>query len=570
MKLTIRSKLIGACIIFAIVVACGVLYLISQISANTQVITEQNTYVASQSDSVKLQNKLLHQQADELKRLALLNDISKQFADLRFWLYDLSVSWLNESEGMAERSRDALNKKLDELSGTNKSLAQSIKGLQDTFYEKMIEAVDAYVDENRVLGNSLVAQARQSSIEIDKKLNEALQEARKTSQEMSAHVETAGGDVMESAHLLQNSASSVLSNNDTLKWVAWTVLLSVVGVSLIFSFTLIRSICTPIFKLRDDISYIQEHSDLTHPISLTSNDELGEMAQALNQMLYKFKEAMQQVNQAASSLRMAMESTNTTMLETHDGVSKQRVETDQVASAITELAATVEQVAKNTADAALAASDADTAAQKGRQIVDTTNAAILLLSDKVKNATHVIEQLHSDSKSIGSLLDVIQGISEQTNLLALNAAIEAARAGEAGRGFAVVADEVRNLAKKTQESTLVIQTTIQNLQGGATQAVKAMEEGRNQAEHGVAQVADAARSLDQITKSVTDLASLNTQIASAAEEQMAVTEHINKSVISISEVASKTTGRVQCVTEQCQDLTDMSVEMERLVGRFKI
>ncbi|THB70290.1 MAG: methyl-accepting chemotaxis protein [Gammaproteobacteria bacterium] len=242
-------------------------------------------------------------------------------------------------------------------------------------------------------------------------------------------------------------------------------------------------------------------------------------------------------------------------------VLSQKAEVDKVATAMTEMSATVHEVARNATEAAEAAQRADEETSKGKMVVSQAIEAIDLLASEVNDAAQVIHRLEQDSDEIGAVLDVIRGIAEQTNLLALNAAIEAARAGEQGRGFAVVADEVRTLAQRTQQSTQEIQNMIERLQSGAQDAVKAMEQGRSRAQVGVEQAAEAGTSLETIAQAVGTISDMNTQIATAAEEQSVVAEEINLNIVSISDMADKLANETGAsdlgagqITAACDDI----------------
>lgn len=250
------------------------------------------------------------------------------------------------------------------------------------------------------------------------------------------------------------------------------------------------------------------------------------------------------------------------------GVSRQQIETAQIATAINEMTATVQEVARSAIDAASAANQADQEANTGKNIVTQTVNSIQALAANVGEAADVIQKLEGDTTEIGSVIDVIKGIADQTNLLALNAAIEAARAGEQGRGFAVVADEVRTLASRTQESTEEINSMIERLQVSAKNAVRVMETGREQAQHGVEQASMAGQSLQSITESVATINDMNTHIASAAEEQSKVAEEINRNVVNISQVADETSNNVSQVAQQSAELGDLASTMKSGVEHF--
>ncbi|MDY6978523.1 MAG: PAS domain-containing methyl-accepting chemotaxis protein, partial [Pseudomonadota bacterium] len=246
--------------------------------------------------------------------------------------------------------------------------------------------------------------------------------------------------------------------------------------------------------------------------------------------------------------------------QTREGVQRQRDEIDQVATAMNEMAATVQEVAQNTQSAMNAANEATEQAQAGALTVTEAIGVIENLSASVKQAQQVIQKLSEDSTSIGGVLEVITGIAEQTNLLALNAAIEAARAGEQGRGFAVVADEVRTLAQRTQDSTKEIHQIVERIQGGVQHVVNEMGEVTEKAELGVAQVEESAISLSEISGAVASINDMNTQIASAAEEQSAVAEEVNRNIININQVSQETADGARVTAESSQRLSDMVSE----------
>ena len=314
----------------------------------------------------------------------------------------------------------------------------------------------------------------------------------------------------------------------------------------------------------------QGEGDLTRRLPVRGSDEIAMLSAAFNRFVEKVQKLVLQVTGSISQLASAAEEMSMITGETRNGVQRQRNETEQVATAMNEMTATVQEVARHAESAAGAARQADEEANAGRQVVQGTVEAIHHLAGEVEKAADVIAHLEQDSEQIGSVLEVIRGIAEQTNLLALNAAIEAARAGEQGRGFAVVADEVRSLASRTQESTEEIQQMIEKLQAGARDAVKVMEHGRSRAQESVEQAGQAGQALEGITGAVDQITTMNSQIAEAARQQGEVAEEINQNIINISQVADETATGTDQLANASADLARLSAELQSLVASFKV
>ena len=299
-------------------------------------------------------------------------------------------------------------------------------------------------------------------------------------------------------------------------------------------------------------------------------DVFGTLLQALDATRCNLREALGDVNGVTTQLAAAAEELSVVTGQTSAGVNSQRVETEQVATAMNEMAATVHEVAQNSEEAAQAAQKADTQAHKGNDVLHSALQAITRLSADVQESAQAMYRLNENSANISTVLTVINGIAEQTNLLALNAAIEAARAGEAGRGFAVVADEVRGLAHRTQESTAQIEELIATLQQGAQSAVEMMDNSNTLAGSTLELAHPAEDELKAITRTGTEIQAMNMQIATAAEEQSSVAEEINRSIINVNNIADQSPAAVEEMAASSADLARLGQSLQDLVSRFKI
>lgn len=310
--------------------------------------------------------------------------------------------------------------------------------------------------------------------------------------------------------------------------------------------------------------------DLSARYTVTSDDETGQLMSAMKTMIEKLQGMIGSITGSTSQLSTSAEQLAAITVEMNEGAKRQQSQSEQVATAANEMTATVEEVAHSTQLAAEASHRASTEAQSGKKVVGQTIEAIDALAREVEQAAGVINTLKTDSENIGVVLDVIRGIAEQTNLLALNAAIEAARAGEQGRGFAVVADEVRTLASRTQESTQEIHDMIQRLQIGASEAVRVMQESQTRARAGVEQAAKAGTSLETIAEAVETINTMTSQIAAAAEEQSAAAGEIDRNVTDISQLIQQSAKGSEQTYMASEELAKLAAELQSLVSQFRI
>ncbi|MBY4678988.1 methyl-accepting chemotaxis protein [Marinobacterium arenosum] len=350
---------------------------------------------------------------------------------------------------------------------------------------------------------------------------------------------------------------------------AITTVAIVVGLALL-SWGVYRSVRGPLDQMQDTMERIARDSDLTLSVEVQGDNELASISRSFNQMLEQMRNVIAQIANATTALAGSASEMTEVSIRANDSINTQRSEIQQVAAAMEEMVATAQDVARNAEMADREAQGTSEEARKGNVIVGDAVTATTNLVQDVENVSERIRTLESDSESIGSVVDVIKGIAEQTNLLALNAAIEAARAGEQGRGFAVVADEVRTLAQRTQSSTQEIQEAIERLQEGTRNAVLAMQAGQQRAESAGGKATEAGQALGVIAKAVNAITDMNAQIASASEEQTSVSEEINRSLTAIHEASDASADGAEHMAQSSEELQRLSADLQALVSKFRV
>ncbi|WP_213994771.1 methyl-accepting chemotaxis protein [Arsukibacterium sp.] len=368
--------------------------------------------------------------------------------------------------------------------------------------------------------------------------------------------------------IMQQRVDSSLSASLTRSVI--TALLALIIITLL-ALLVVGSIIKPLKNAVTAMANIaQGGGDLTHRLSVSGNDELSQLAQAFNRFAQQVRDLVAQVASSSTTLTQSASSLEKIMAQSEKGVTRQQSESDQVATAMNEMAASAQEVADSAMQASTAAAGAEELVTNSKVTLNNTVGVIDGLAKQVSHGVEVIGELSHESDNIGGVLDVIRSIADQTNLLALNAAIEAARAGEAGRGFAVVADEVRTLASRTQKSTQEIQQMIQRLQAGISAAINLIENLRQSSTNSVAEIHQVELALNSISAAVITINNMNAQIATAAEQQTHVSGAINENIHQIVVVTEEAAAGTRTAGDTSRKLNNLAAELNQLVGSYRV
>ena len=365
----------------------------------------------------------------------------------------------------------------------------------------------------------------------------------------------------------QTEASQLLSSTYQALFITFAVIIAI-----IFAITKLisNSICKPVISITERIQHISKDLDLPQTVAHGSTDELGQMSTSFNHLITSLRETIDQVLRSSTTVdetAIALRSITTSLNTVTD---EQEQELQSAVTCIDEMSQTVHQVARNASDAADAVTSVGKDISEGKKIADEARDAIQSLSNDITNTSAAAQQLQKDSESIAEILGVINGIAEQTNLLALNAAIEAARAGEQGRGFAVVADEVRTLASRTQESTESIRSTLEQFRSGTTQVVDTVERSQAQSTFGIEKTTESAAILDRISEVMLSINDVNTQVATASEQQSQVAAEISQNIHKINGLTQRCSEEASKAEHEGNVLSGLSKELAQKISRFTL
>ncbi|TNF81679.1 methyl-accepting chemotaxis protein [Pseudomonas sp. ICMP22404] len=449
---------------------------------------------------------------------------------------------------------------------------QQIRAAQ-TAYEKLISAPEeraAYDQYVQLLGQYRQLEERMKTLSRNNQIDELRTLLNTELLSNSDAINAVINRLME----INNQQAEALNQGATQQYSTafnWVVALLVIatGLTLLFAWLLTNSITRPIGSALGAAEEIAK-GNLTRPITVDGNDEAGRLLRAMATMQEKLRDTLQRISGSATQLASAAEELNSVTDESARGLTQQNNEIEQAATAVNEMTSAVEEVARNAVSTSEASKNATSSAGDGRDLVQETVSAIERMSADVQGTATLIGNLADESRDIGKVLDVIRGLADQTNLLALNAAIEAARAGEAGRGFAVVADEVRALAHRTQQSTSEIERMIGSIQNGTEQAVDSMRNSTERAESTLNIARGAGLSLDTINTAIVEINERNLVIASAAEEQAQVAREVDRNLVNIRDLSVQSATGANQTSAASAELSRLAVDLNSMVGRFSL
>ncbi|XJP97170.1 methyl-accepting chemotaxis protein [Pseudomonas sp. B22129] len=485
----------------------------------------------------------VQQMADSPERFAQYQAVSNAKEDFQLARYEVRGYTNNVNAETEARAAAQIEKAIGSLKSLNTAFGSS----QQSALASLETALGAY----------------RSAVQSYKAANANIVTAR-------AEMTTQGGDIVtisDKLYDIQLDRRDAESAQARSLQLISTLLALLVGV--IAALVITRQITRPI---QDTLAVVERiaSGDLSHNIQITRRDELGVLQQGIQRMGTTLRELISGIRDGVTQIASAAEELSAVTEQTSAGVNSQKIETDQVATAMHEMTATVQEVARNAEQASLAAADADGQARAGDKVVAEAIAQIERLAAEVARSTDAMTHLQQESNKIGSVMDVIKAVAEQTNLLALNAAIEAARAGEAGRGFAVVADEVRGLAQRTQKSTEEIEGLVAGLQNGTQQVAAVMNNSRSLTDSSVELTRKAGVSLENITRTVSNIQSMNQQIAAAAEQQSAVAEEISRSIVNVRDVSEQTATASDETAKSSVELARLGSQLQQMVSHFRV
>lgn len=549
--------------------------------ANTYIflnIRSINDQVASQAEQIDSQIMLIDRQQASvtaaqsvIERVNLINEAITTIADMNYWYFQGSLTLLIESIEAARVLEEQLLAQLSELETMDPSNAETFAGAKEELetYKLYAERMFVMYESNSVsMGASMAQGAKDQSDKISELLSTVRTQYVNQQSSAMQQVVDDGRNVATASTRVSEGGTEISSQVDDTISVTIAITVAVIVVGALMGLLFLRGLLVPIQNLTAVIQNIESTNNVSLRTQYHREDELGSIARAFDSMMNKFQGTIERMSTSANQLAEIASAARSGSSDLSRSVQAQQEETDMVATATTEMSASAANIKQNTDVASDLASDARMTTNVGRESMETSVSSLEALTDSVSKAAQVIENLAKNTDEIGSVLDVIRGISEQTNLLALNAAIEAARAGEQGRGFAVVADEVRSLASRTNQSTLEIQETVAKLQEGAASAVSEIEKSKASGLENMAKIREAAETMADVANAVSQINDLNGQIAQASGEQSEVAGSIDESISRISAQVTELSVNASQREKAAANLFNIGEELKSLVDSF--
>jgi methyl-accepting chemotaxis protein len=568
---SIRVRTIALVSIIILITLIANTYIVSNIRSINGQVSEQAELIQTQQSLVERQQSSIEMAQSVIERVAKINQSITTIADMNYWYFQGALALLIESIETGRTLQTQLIGQVEELAELDPANADSFAEVIEELdtYKLYAERMFVMYESNSVsMGASMAQGAKDQSDKISQILERVrTQYVTQQSNSMSQVVVDAG-NVSQASESVASGGTEIRRQVDATVVVAITITLAVLVVGALMGLLFLRGLLVPIRDLSTVIQNIESTNNVSLRTNYKRNDELGYIAKAFDSMMDKLQGTIERMADTAHELADIADSARNGSAELSMSVRSQQEETDMVATATTEMSASAANIKQNTDVASDLAADARMTTNIGRETMENSVTGLVDLTDRVTAAANVINVLAKNTEEIGSVLDVIRGISEQTNLLALNAAIEAARAGEQGRGFAVVADEVRSLASRTNQSTIEIQETVAKLQEGAQSAVSEIEKSKAGGLENMEKIRHAAETMADVANAVEQINDLNGQIAQASAEQSEVAGSIDASISRISLQVTDLSENAGKREQAAESLRDISGKLRSLVDSF--